>query len=291
MQKKIVIVTVLFLIFFTGCKSNDNTMSYSKEEIVAMVMPDKEETLIEEEIIINDGLSYYHGINEDNLPYYNQILQKLDEVVGKGKYQITSIFETRTGSSIKYVSYVMHIISDDLLEEYLDWTGTSGLPNPDDPMNPFRIVISLDGQGSDSGVVKGNYQSVLMGYRWIQDIKRDFTAHYPDYYMNVDAVRMFDYDVYLSLDFDGTWEQAYQQVSGGNSINIFVPHNHSSEDIAAFVENNQDFFKKHYVSEIVIVILNEEDSYEEIQATERLYLNSYRYHTESFQDILIYIVK
>jgi len=287
-MKKYVILLAVVLFVLTGCEPQVILQKYSKEDIMQLILPGKENTLRDELIFVNDGLSYNHGINDENIDAYNKILNQLDKVIGRNKYQVESIFETYRGKGEDVeISYSMYIIPNEFLTQYQNWKSWDHTINPDDPWNPFICTITLNAQGE----ISGNYRSLILGHQWIADAKKAFAKKFPNYYMNIASVRMFDYDAYLPLDFKGSWREALKEVKKGNSINVFVPYGTSAETINEFVEKNEAFFKEYFIVEIVVVELNESDTYARVQAEERYYLNNYRFDTELYPSIAIFVLR
>ena len=285
MKKDILILVILFSIL-TGCKINQNNHEYTKEELEQLILPGRENTLQEKEVVISEGISVYHGVNEDNIVAYRAMLQNLDEMIGKDKYQITSVFEThhKIGEIIE-ISYIMYIVPEEFLQLYQGWQDWDLSINPDDPMNPFVCEISLDSKGN----IESDYHAMVKGYEWSQAIHMDFAQRYPAYHMNIDEIRIFN--SYLEMDFNGNWEEAYQQIFGGNSINIFMPYGTSNEEINQFIQDEIEFFKSYFIEAVVVIVLKENDTYQMIQEKERLYLNMNRYLEENYFEIIVYVMK
>jgi len=185
------------------------------------------------------------------------------------------------------IFYSMHIVPNDLLMQYQNWKAWDNTVNPDDPWNPFICTITLNAQGE----ITGNYRSLVLGHQWISDVKKAFAQKFPSYYMNIASVRLFDYDAYLPLGYKSSWKEALQEMKRGNSVNVFVPYGTSAETIDDFIKKNEAFFKQYFIEEIVVVELNESDSYAKVQAEERYYLNNYRFDGEFYPSIAIFVLR
>jgi|GEM_PF-3783515 len=287
-MKKKVFFLLVFICLLTSCTEDKSVNEYTREMMEQLLMEGKESTLEERVIIVNEELFYVHGISDENFIYYNTLLQKLDQMIKEGEYQIISVFEVHRGKeSMRKTSYVLHIVSNEFLDFYHSWKTSNLLVNPDDPENPFVSIITI----SDSGIVTGNYQSIAMGYQWRLEIQEEFYQIFPNYYMNIENIRLFDYDVLLDADFNGDWKEIHQEIEGGNRINIFVPFGTSEESIHQSIKENESFFKAYFVNQIVVIELNETDTFEMIQEQERIHQNSYAHKTEEFPAIVIYVMK
>ena len=287
-MKKYGILLIIILSVLTGCETEVSVQKYTKENIMQLILPGKENTLRDELIFVNDTLSYNHGINDENIDDYSKILNELDKIIGKNKYQIESVFETHRGKGEKMeIFYSMHIVPNDLLMQYQNWKAWDNTVNPDDPWNPFICTITLNAQGE----ITGNYRSLVLGHQWISDVKKAFAQKFPSYYMNIASVRLFDYDAYLPLGYKSSWKEALQEMKRGNSVNVFVPYGTSAETIDDFIKKNEAFFKQYFIEEIVVVELNESDSYAKVQAEERYYLNNYRFDGEFYPSIAIFVLR
>ena len=192
-------------------------------------------------------------INKDNISEFSELLSYIDSIVGRNNYKVDKIYYTDYGN---YNKYMITIVLNEYLEQYNNYTGIYS--------NPYSIMFTKD---EANGCFNNEYYTFKLWFEYERDLVNELkslNSNY-EYKINYNTFRETDSGT-LGVDENSTWYDALKYNSKKfaqcdmPSLYVIGDYSQNLKDMEMFVNNNNEVFRKYFVSYVTIIQLKKNEA-------------------------------
>ena len=204
---------------------------------------------IENKFISNSKKYSIDEINSTNLDKFNELLNYVDNMVGKYNYKIHSIYPSSIGRNN---SYIVKIVLNEYISQYNNYGNDSD--------NPYIIMITKD---ESEGKYNNHYYSFKLAMAYRNDLMKELKNlnskyGYELYYNTL----LYINEETFGVTENSKWEDIlanYASRTNNNLPNLYIigDSSQSIDSMESFVKNNMQVFKKYHINAVNIFQLKE----------------------------------